>query len=414
MIKERINPTVTRFLDKGIIINLYIFALGSLVSKAITSISGGLIVIFWLVRLLFKKNQKLKSTYLDLPILVLIISILLSGIDAWSIKIIESGGNYILLALFFYATVNTINNLKLVKKLSYTALISMVIAAIYGFYQHYYLHIPRVNGFMFSLGFGNLLAIFMMFTIIYILWGQIGYSKRIGLILATIIFGMNLLFTKSRGAWLGFIAGLFSLGWVRDKKVLIFIIVLLLALYFVLPQTYKTRFISSFDTNHNRSNLGRIALWKGALLMYRDHFINGVGAGNFSSIYETKYKQPNTTTTVHAHNNLLQFMAETGIIGLVAFIWFMFKIIKLLYQGYNQINHNNWRLFILSSLSSIIIFNVQGLTEFNFGDAEPLRFFWFLLALNVVVINQLIPGRITDENKRFFNGKKRNKIILSD
>lgn len=138
--------------------------------------------------------------------------------------------------------------------------------------------------------------------------------------------------------------------------------------------------MSIFDLRNNRSNLGRLALWKGSLLMYRDHFINGVGFGKFSIEYENHYRQPHTATTCHAHNNILQFMAETGSIGLIAFVWLMYSIIKLLYKRYLTIESLNWKLYLLGSLLAVIMFNIQGLTEYNFGDAELNRLFWFFIS----------------------------------
>ena len=150
---------------------------------------------------------------------------------------------------------------------------------------------------------------------------------------------------------------------------------------------YLNRFISSFDLKNDPSNLTRIALWEAALMMYRDHPLNGVGLDRFSEEYQTNYQQSYPVgTSCHAHNNILQLMAEAGTLGLVGFIWLMAAIIVWLYKNYQTLANHNWRLFLLASLCGVIVFNIQGLTEFNYGDAETLRFFWFLMALNAAII----------------------------
>ena len=97
--------------------------------------------------------------------------------------------------------------------------------------------------------------------------------------------------------------------------------------------------------------------------------------------------QPNIDNTCHAHNNIFQFMAEAGTFGLVGFIWLMAAIVIWLYKNYQRLTDHNWRLFLLASLCGVIAFNIQGLTELNYGDAETFRFFWFLMAINAAIIN---------------------------
>ncbi|MFW6282598.1 MAG: O-antigen ligase family protein [Minisyncoccales bacterium] len=209
---------------------------------------------------------------------------------------------------------------------------------------------------------------------------------------------MNLLYTKSRGAWLGFLAALFSVFIINKKrKYLVVLLLILMISFYVLPSEYINRFESSINVTDNRSNLGRLALWKGSLFMLRDNPLRGVGAGNFQEKYAGEYRQPNTTTTVHAHNNLLHFTAEAGILGLFTFIFLMYSILKVLVKGLKQVEDKNWYLFLLSGVGAFIVFNIQGLTEFNFGDTEPLHFFFFLMALNMIVIKIFTDKKINQK-----------------
>lgn len=388
LIENKENSRVVNFLDKGIIVSIFIFAFASVTSKGLSSIGVGLASLFWLIRIAVTKDYDFKSTVLDWSILFFLASLLISGLDVWELKVLDNSEKIILAVLFYYVVVNTITDLDLVKKLSYTVLVSVSIAAIYGFYQYFNLNVRRVQAFSFPLSFGGILAMCLMFISTYLLWGKINKGKKTGLFLFAIVLSMNLLFTKSRGAWLGFIGGSLSLAWVKDKRLIVGLMICLLILSFFLPQDFIKRFKSSFDMEKDRSNLGRIALWKGSLLMYRDHPINGVGVGRFTEQYLRNYKQPHTTNAAHAHNNFLHFLAVSGTIGFLAFCWLNFKILKSLYEGSKNIAEEKWKLFILSSLGAVVVFNIQGLTEFNFGDTEPVRFFWFLIALSVVVMKK--------------------------
>lgn len=389
MIKSR-KISIDNFFTKAIIFNLYLFAFGLFTSKALTSISGGLICIFGLLRfLLLRENpfKSVKNRTINLSILFFIGALFLSIAGRFTFRTWSCFEIYLLMIVFFYTAVSNLQSLKQVKNLLLLSLTSLVIVTCYGFYQKIFLNVSRINGFSSPLDFGNVLAITLTYLLIFGFWGKIKLGYRITAFISSICLGANLLFTQTRGAWLAAIGGLITLSWVKNKKLLILIILVFLVLYFILPENYITRFESSFDVNTNSSNLQRIDLWKSAISMFRDHFIKGIGLGRYSLEYATNYRPPHSEFHTHAHSNLMQFMAETGIIGLTAFVWLMVAISIWLYKSSIQITDHNWGLFLLGSFCSTIIYNIYGLTYFNFGDAETLRFFWFLTALNVGVVN---------------------------
>ena len=387
MVKPLETKKVYLFFDKVIIVNLYLFSLGTMVSKALTSISGALVVVFWILRIIFTKGYSFKKTPLDLPILFLIIAILLSGIGSFTRNFFEDFLNYTLLILLYYAIINTIKDYETLKKIILLTIISIILASLFGLYQHYFFEINRVSSFMLIIGYGGVLSIAIIFTFSNLLWGDFRLSYKLVMSALIILFGLNLLFTKARGAWLAFIGSILLLSWIRDKRLILVLVFSIVLLGIFLPSQYNNRFFSIFDLENNNSNHARIILWQGAFMMWKDHPVNGVGAGNFKETFETNYMDLDPTNTDHAHNNFLQFAAETGTLGFSAFSYFMVIMLKVLYESYNEQKHKNWRLFLLSSFVSMVSFNISGLTEFTFGVTAFVRFFWFLLALSMVVID---------------------------
>ncbi len=393
---------IYNFLTKAIVFLLYLFAFGLFISRKLVHNSTNFICLFGLIQLTFqliimKENpfKKFKDNPLNLPILFFAFALSLSFIMhpynvelSSGVKILQ----HLLVFLFYYIVVSNLNNLNQIKRMIAIASISIFLAAIFGTYQHFILGMGRAPGFFNSLSFGGFLAIFTIFLITYGLWGKTKPIYRITIFIGTAYLGMNLLITGARGAWLGFLGGIFTLAWLKkDKRVLAFLLISCLLLFIFLPQTYVTRFKTIVDTKTMTSNLERIALWKSALLMYRDHFITGVGLNRFKEEYMTNYKQPSCPVYAHPHSNLFKFMAETGTVGLIAFIWLMASIIILFYRNYKQITNSQWRLFPLAALCSIIMFNIQGLTNVNYGGGanlgDSIHFFWFIIILNIVVVN---------------------------
>jgi putative inorganic carbon (HCO3(-)) transporter len=68
------------------------------------------------------------------------------------------------------------------------------------------------------------------------------------------------------------------------------------------------------------ANLDRIAMWRGALRMVRDHPATGTGYGTFVRAWPQYHSEPGLEGKPTAHNVFLNFAAETGVIGLAAFL----------------------------------------------------------------------------------------------
>lgn len=382
---------ILHLINKSIILSMYIFALGIFTSKFLIYLGMGLSLIFWLLKLaLIRSNYIFKKGGFLIPVLLFSSSIFISGIGNWSNEIL--GSKFFYSFIFFFIVINEINDFKVIKKIIKILLFSATIAALYGLYQSYFLKMDRVIGFTSSLAFGNFMAVLVIFLTVFLIWGNLTRNQIIFMTIMDILFFLNLIFTKTRGAWLGFLAAVFILGLIKGKKILLISIVILLVVFMMLPNIYTDRFISSFNTEYNletnRSNSTRIALWTSALKMFLDNPVNGVGYDQFKSSYKRDYKIENIPPFSHSHNNILNIAAELGLIGLLTFIYLMIFILKKLILYYQKETNQNLKLFYMSSILTFVVYHVQGLTQYNFGDTEPLHFFWFYIAI-IYLINCL-------------------------
>lgn len=384
------KDNVLSIINKAIIISVFIFALGIFTSKFLIYLGMGFSLIFWLIKLLLlRSNYKFNKYGFLAPILLFTASILVSGIGHWNSEILESKFFYSF--IFFFIVINEINSFKEIKRIIHLIILSSLVASFYGLYQHYYLGMGRINSFSFSLSWGNFTAVLSIFILIYIIWSNASKKIKILLCLFEFVLLFNLIFTQSRGAWLGFLAALVILGLLKEKKFLFISLIIILVIFMFLPNNYTNRFMSSFDIEYNlktnKSNSIRIALWHTSLKMLKDNPINGVGYDNYKDSYIDKYKIEGVRPFDHAHNNIFNFAAELGLFGLFSFIYLMYIILKKLIVYYKSETRINLKLFHLSSIFLFIIYHVQGLTQYNFGDTETLHFFFFMIALNVVMYN---------------------------
>ena len=158
--------------------------------------------------------------------------------------------------------------------------------------------------------------------------------------LATIICIAGIVMSWSRGAWLGFATATLTVMTVhsgRSRLVLISLVLImtitgLLSGFGLLPPAISARladlgsFIGPLNlnaveiTDANFSVYERVAHWYAGIAMFADHPWLGVGAGNFSVVYSAyalaRWQQP----LGHAHNIYINIAAETGLVGLLAFL----------------------------------------------------------------------------------------------
>ncbi len=82
----------------------------------------------------------------------------------------------------------------------------------------------------------------------------------------------------------------------------------------------------------------RIAHWIAGMRMFLAHPILGVGIGNFNAVYPNYYVTIFNVSLDHAHDYYINTAAETGVVGLVAFLLFLMAHFVAGGSSYQHIN----------------------------------------------------------------------------
>lgn len=86
------------------------------------------------------------------------------------------------------------------------------------------------------------------------------------------------------------------------------------------------------------STAERLAHWIAGVRMFVDHPLTGVGIGNYPDVYPRYYVTIFVNSLGHAHNYYINIAAETGAIGLAAFLLFLMAIFVAGGTAYTSIN----------------------------------------------------------------------------
>lgn len=170
----------------------------------------------------------------------------------------------------------------------------------------------------------NILAVYLLLILPAGLWEffrSVG-KRRVFAFFSSVALLLCLVFTWSRGAWLGAIAEILPALLSASRKscacLVLSPVVLVGALPF-LPHSIYNRFGGIFTLGETSVRY-RCYTWKGVLQLLRAHpFGIGVGEQAFSTVYPA-YAVSGTERVMHAHNVFLQIATEIGFPGLFCFL----------------------------------------------------------------------------------------------
>jgi len=259
-------------------------------------------------------------------------------------------------------------------------ILSSVISSIYALYVYF----TGLNGRARTLFTGeNGLGTVMILSIIWILAYFVHTSGRQKLLagMSLIITSMALLFSFSRGAWLGTMGGLLLYGLCQKRarlKVVILILIMSVLLFGYPPLFH--RLSSIIDLSYS-SNQERIYIWESTWRMIKDHPVIGMGMGNYVSFYKW-YIMPGSkiTDASFAHNIFLQIWAECGIGALFAFAGI---IIFTLLKGISLVKSpdSSFKTIGLASLAAFVGILIHSQVDCTIYSMHIGPIFWLLAGI---------------------------------
>jgi len=352
--------------------------------------------VVWLTKMVASKKP-FRHTKLEIPFIVSAIvhigAILFSPSPLESAEILKK---LVLFGLFFVLT-NSLDSEIEKRRLIDVWLLGVIIASAWTVIE-YFRGIPRPGGFFGCMTFGHFAPMFLGVSLSLI--GLKNYKRTSILSVLTFIVGVFALFlTLTRGAWIGFIAGLVLFFIIKRKwfslatsvSVLV-LTALILSIY--LPNSGAGETIRSllrpFDAQDPRvvgSNLRHWYKWEASWEMFTEHPLFGVGPYQFEKELpnylpeEVKAQIFRNRSYGHAHSIYFDCLATMGIAGFLALLFFLFTVFRLLIWKYKSCDSTFDKNLALGVLIAFTSFCTSGLFEQTFHDSEILLNLCFLLGL---------------------------------
>lgn len=191
-----------------------------------------------------------------------------------------------------------------------------------------------------------------------------------------------LIYTQSRGCWVGLILAAVVFAFLIDKKLVALGIIGLLAIPFVVPESIIHRFTSIGNLGDSSTSY-RVNIWLGTLGIIKDYWWMGIGIGTdaFNKVYP--FYSYNAAVAYHSHNLYLQILLETGVCGLFAFITSMVITFKKIFIGYIFGKKNVYSLLCASIIAGLLGFLLQGMFDYSWYNLRVFGIFWMVIGLGI-------------------------------
>lgn len=383
-------------------IELGIFAAIGLAPFVPTMVLIGLIVsvlISFVLQVYVYKNIDVKFKPVDCIVLLFSATVIYGTIISFAAKSSSKISLVYILFILFYFIINNILN---TKKRIYIAVVLMVtaafIVALYGIYQNY-AGIATTQSWIDEEMFKDIkLRVYSTFNnpnvlgeylilLIPISFGMLWSVKNKGYKLIFAIITLTLfpclIYTWARGSWIGAAAAMAVFAFLRDRKLLVIGIIVLIIMPFIMPESVIMR-IQSVGNVEDTSTAYRVSIWLGSLKMIKDYWMTGIGLGSqaFGSVYPV-YALSGAAYALHSHNLYLQIFAEMGIAGLISFLTLIFMFYKSLLSTFYRTKDKFLSTIAIAFISSMTGYLLQGLVDNIWYNYRLVFVFWCIYALGM-------------------------------
>lgn len=135
----------------------------------------------------------------------------------------------------------------------------------------------------------------------------------------------------------------------------------------------------------------RMDIWKANIEMIKSHPLFGVGWHRNSELSQAYYRLHHIEEGFksHAHSNIIDQWASTGLFGVAAFAWLNVVLIVLAYRMYKYNHGLLFRSLGLGLVGGWFCLHINGVTQSNWWDAKVLHQIGWVTAITIEAIRRL-------------------------
>ncbi len=182
-------------------------------------------------------------------------------------------------------------------------------------------------------------------------------------------------YSLSRGGYAALAVGVSFLAVAKNRKLILVMVLFLLTWTIVLPQAVQERIEMSYDPQSgslDHSAEARITMWEDSLELITSNPLLGTGFDTYAYMHRQKRADGGVGYYEDTHNIFLKVLVESGVVGLLLFLWVTANIFLAGFRLYLRGENPFYRALGLGLAAWVVC----SLTANCFGDR------WTLLQVN--------------------------------
>ena len=422
---ERMKPSISQISEYAFIAYFFILSFFPFNADTIKLLCFLTVIGCWIARMIAEKKVLFTKTSINIPVLSFLLCSLAASFHSDHVEnsLETVAHDYLIYVLIFFCMVNTIHSQEQARRILKAMLITCGLVCAYGLYG-YYTGIAILDGrlvatFEYHSRIAKYISLLLPIAVCIFLWYK-DIMSRLFLALLIILCSFSLVLTMNRTSWIAILITMLFVGFAVQKKLLMVIVIGVCALLiFILPSKFikHAKTVTQVDKFFaSKKILGeRLLCWKASISMIQDHPLLGIGPGkkNFRDafqLYGGKIKeaekqikkektsvQPKEIKTrkkslvkgveklSHAHNIFLHIWVETGIVGLLAFLWLFVTVFYAAIKSGRSLKSGYEKALLLGITASLISIFSHGLTD-SFWKKPDALFLWYIIGILFVII----------------------------
>jgi O-antigen ligase len=396
-------------------------------SISVLEIGSGLLSLAWAARQLLCAEIEIQSNPLYLPAALFGLAVVLQlslNLTAYRYATLVASLEYLAYGMILFLTAQSLVNAQCSKLVIWVFVLFGFALAMFAVTQNlssngkiYWVRLPRNGGAIFGPyvnrdHYAGLMEMLCPVPIVLTLGALLRGTKRILLGFAGVIMAGSIVLSQSRAGAASFFVEMalllgLLLGTRRRTRVGAAIgSVCLMAIAFA-------AWFGSAELWHHFSNLQdwmRLAIFKDGLRMFWRKPILGWGLGTFTTVYP-QFRSFYTNLFVNAaHNDYIQALVETGIIGFAAILWFVIATYRGGLRNLTSWRHSWSRTLGLAALIGCTGILVHSALDFNLQIPANAGVFYFLAAVTTSTASLPEPSSSRRSSRSSARGASEDRV----
>jgi O-antigen ligase len=187
-----------------------------------------------------------------------------------------------------------------------------------------------------------------------------------------------MLFAVSEGGMIGAIAGIIVFSLLLKQTRVAGLVAIIAASIVIIAHPPLTNYASRIIALQDDSGSVRKIIWQESSAMIQDHPVFGAGLSSYPAMIAPYHEAKHIEIFQYPHNLFLNFWSETGLIGLIGFLWL---VSVFFIQNFKLWKRNDIDGLPIALIAAMITILVHGLVDVPYMKNDLAFLFWIMIGL---------------------------------